>query len=147
MRPRKLDAHGIATALQQLRAGESVRSICATWKITQSTLYHWRETYGELSANEIARINSLTAEISKLRKREKDIAFDCMILQNTIKWLRPNSCERRALVDILIARFNLSLARACRLAGISRTFYEYEPRRKHATTVNCIKPGQSIDRK
>ncbi|WP_157664112.1 hypothetical protein [Burkholderia ubonensis] len=142
MRHRKLSARDIAAALEALRNGASVRNVCDTWHIGPSTLYYLKENFDGLAETVIEQIDHLMTENAQLREREQKLAQDYAALKLALQWLDLNPGQRRILVDVLQRHHTLSLARACRLVGISRTVYAYES--KHASNeVELTSPNRT----
>ena len=125
VRPRKLSPDEVHDALKALRAGLSPKDIQASWNISPTTLHGLKHKYGDCPVQAIEQMERLTRENARLRQRVRYLQLDCTILQAGLEAQSLNSQDRRKLIASLKRRFNTSLARVCRLLGMSRTFYHY----------------------
>lgn len=126
MRNHKLNANEIIAVLQALREGEAVPQICCRWGISATTLYQLRKSYDGLSVSVFERITALTRENARLRQRVKSLERDSEVLSEALRAQNLSTHKRRRLIDHLRQHFTVSLARVCRLVGMSRTLYCYE---------------------
>ncbi|WP_422392621.1 transposase [Mycetohabitans rhizoxinica] len=126
MRNHKLNATEIIAVLQALREGETVPQICCRWGISATTLYQLKKSYDGLSVPVFERITALTRENARLRQRVKSLERDSEVLSEALRAQSLSTHKRRRLIDHLRQHLTVSLARVCRLVGMSRTLYYYE---------------------
>lgn len=126
MRNRKLDASEIMAALQALRAGEAVSEVSQRWGISAATIYQLKKDYAGSGVHMLKRVETLARENAQLRQRVKSLERDSEVLCAALQAQRLSTRKRRELIDDLRQHFTVSLARMCRLIGMSRTLYHYE---------------------
>ncbi|MEJ2767217.1 transposase [Mycetohabitans sp. B46] len=126
MRSRKLSAVEMIAALQARQAGETLSQVCRQWSISAATLYRIQKAYAGLDVGTLARLEVLMRENARQRKRIKQLEMDSQLLQAALGAQGLCTHKRRELVVYLRRRFNVSLARACRLVGLSRALYHYQ---------------------
>jgi putative transposase len=126
MRNRKLSAVETIAALQAWQAGETLSQVCHQWSISAATLYRIQKAYAGLDVGTLARLEVLIRENARLRKRVRYLEIDSQLLQAALGAQGLCTHKRRELVIYLRRRFNVSLARVCRLVGLSRAMYHYQ---------------------
>jgi putative transposase len=126
VRNHKLNPTEIIEVLQALREGETVPQVCCRWGISATTLYQLKKSYDGLSVPVFERITTLTRENARLRQRVKSLERDSEVLSEALRAQSLSTHKRRKLIDHLRQHLTVSLARVCRLVGMSRTLYYYE---------------------
>lgn len=58
----------IIRILAELKSGKTVDEICRTYGVVQSTLYNWKNKYGEMDRDELSRLRELEDENRRLKK-------------------------------------------------------------------------------
>ena len=53
----------IIRILAELKSGKTVEEICRVYGVAQSTLYNWKNKYGEMDRDELARLRELEDEL------------------------------------------------------------------------------------
>lgn len=116
----------MVAALQAFEDGVPLVNVCDRWAISATTLYEWRRQYAGLPVAAVARLEQLSQDNARLRRHAAALERDREILREAI-WLQvPEPKQRRALTSGLVGHFGISLAYACRLVGISRSYFCYE---------------------
>lgn len=125
MRQRKLDAQEIVEALHAFGTGMPVPEICTRWEISTATLYEWRRHYAGMSTAAITQFQQLVHENAHLRRRVSGLELDCSVFQAAMQYQRLSPEQRRELIRWLRKQLRVSLARVCRLMGMSRSLFGY----------------------
>lgn len=58
----------IIRILAELKSGKTVEEICRVYGVAQSTLYNWKNKYGEMDRDELARLRELEDENRRLKR-------------------------------------------------------------------------------
>ena len=58
----------IIPILAELKSGKTVEEICRVYSVAQSTLYNWKNKYGEMDRDELARLRELEDENRRLKR-------------------------------------------------------------------------------
>lgn len=58
----------IIRILDELKAGKTADEICRTYGVAQSTLYRWKNQYGEMDRDELSRLRELEEENRRLKR-------------------------------------------------------------------------------
>ncbi len=116
---------------------KSVKQICTEASISRATLYNWLKEFPEEENS-----TSLSQKTTSDTGEEKATAFDAggpaftreyathyRMLASALAGIDSNGAIRKKLVSALIKRFTLSVAKACKIAGIEEEAYGYKPRK------------------
>ncbi len=133
MRNRKLEITDIVTVLQAFDAGQPAHEVCATWGVSQATLYEWRRLYGGIPLEAAQRLARLMRENAELKRHNTILELDCQLMQALLHQQHHGTEQRCHQVSMLLNQFKVSLARACRVVGISRTLFIYRSTHDDAT--------------
>lgn len=78
----------IIRILTDLHTGTSVEELCRTYQVAPSTLYRWRNQYGEMDRAELSRLRELEAENQRLKRIVAQQALDIDGLKDVLskKW-------------------------------------------------------------
>lgn len=115
--------------LRDAEKGRTAPDVCTAYGIGISTFYELRNLYGDASVELIERMESLARENSNVGRRMAQLEEDVAMLTEALKLHARTSDERRKTVAWLVKRYRVALSRACRLVGISRSFFLYQPSR------------------
>ncbi len=74
----------IVKILEEFRSGVKPEEICRTYAVARSTLYKWREKYGELGLSEIKRIKQLEQENHTLKSMYAELSLRNEALKDVI---------------------------------------------------------------
>lgn len=110
-------------ALRAMDGGVSASVICEQWQIALSTLYEWRDLYRGMSVDAVSQLECLRRENAELKHRLSRYERDCDVLMAALQHQNLAVHERCVLVKWLIRHHGISVSRACRLVGISRTLF------------------------
>ncbi len=78
----------IIRILDELRSGKTVEEICRTYGVAQSTLYRWKNQYGEMDRDELSRLRELEDENRRLKRIVAQQVLDIDALKDLLskKW-------------------------------------------------------------
>ncbi|MBO2692926.1 IS3 family transposase [Shewanella algae] len=120
----------IIKAIKQHEAGAKVDDICREMGISTGTFYNWRSKYAGLEVNEAKRLRELEAENNKLKKMLADKMLEVEAMKDVLFKKVVTPAAKKPVAQHLIEGFSLSERVACKLAGLSRTAFRYQPRKK-----------------
>ncbi|NKI19638.1 IS3 family transposase [Spongiibacter sp. KMU-166] len=120
----------IVTILKEGEAGVPVKEICRKHGISDATFYTWRKKFGNMEAQEIRRLKQLEEENSKLKRLLAESMLDADALKAALnrKLLTPHN--KREAVATMREETSISLRRACRLVGVSRSTLAYRSQKQ-----------------
>ncbi|WP_175189184.1 MULTISPECIES: transposase [Achromobacter] len=130
MRRRKLTAAQIAAMLRDVERGWSPMEICVQYGIGISTFYELKGLYASAPVELIARMEKMAQENTRLCRRIVQLEEEVAMMTAALKSYAKTSDQRRAAVAWLVDNYRIALSRACRLVGISRSFFLYQSSRK-----------------
>ncbi|WP_100215534.1 IS3 family transposase, partial [Pseudoalteromonas maricaloris] len=119
----------IVSMIKEAESGIPVPEICRKHGIGQSTFYKWRSKYGGMEASDIKRLKELEEENRKLKDMFATLSLKHSMLEDIIGKKAVKTSRRRAWVEHLRAQFNVSVAFACEVAGLSRSVFYYKHKR------------------
>ena len=98
--------------------------------VTEQTYYRWRKEYGGMRTDQAKRLKFLEKQNLRLKRIVADKELDNQILRETLnleskKLLSP--AKRRKVIDHVCNKIKVSVRRACKALGISRSSYNYVP--------------------
>lgn len=78
----------IIRILDEFKNGKSAEEICRMYGVAQSTLYRWKNQYGEMDRDELSRLRELEEENRRLNKIVAQQVLDIDALKDllTKKW-------------------------------------------------------------
>lgn len=78
----------IIRILDEFKNGKSAEEICRMYGVAQSTLYRWKNQYGEMDRDELSRLRELEEENRRLKKIVAQQVLDIDALKDllTKKW-------------------------------------------------------------
>ncbi|WP_408288401.1 transposase [Paraburkholderia aspalathi] len=123
MRNRKLDIADIVAVLRALDDGMSILEARSRWNVSEATLYEWRRLYGGMPIAAVQRLEQTSRENTELRRQLNIYEYDRQILQAVLRNQNLSLAQRYALVESLLRQFQISVSRACKLIGVSRTLF------------------------
>ncbi|WP_143558177.1 transposase, partial [Solemya velum gill symbiont] len=112
----------IVRILKEVEAGKMVKDVCREYSISDATYYNWKAKYGGMEASDIKRLKELESENQRLKEMFAELSQEGYCRK---KALRP--AARRELVDYAMETHCVSPRLACRVVGISRSVYRYQP--------------------
>src|SRR5690606_17999969 len=130
MRKSRYTEEQIVNALKQADAGMKVEDICRKLGITPTTFYRWKAKFGGMEVNEARRLKQLEEENRRLEQLVANQALDIQMLKAVVRKKMVKPAAGRQAVGYLLRTFGVSERRACRVIGLCRSSYRYEPRRE-----------------
>ncbi len=78
----------IIRILKEVESGTTVADVCRKYRVSEQTVYRWRNKYSGVDANELQRLRELEAENSRLKKIVAQQALDIDALKDLVakKW-------------------------------------------------------------
>lgn len=78
----------IIRILDELKGGKTADEICRTYGVAQSTLYRWKNQYGEMDRDQLSRLRELEEENRRLKRIVAQQVLDIDGLKDllTKKW-------------------------------------------------------------
>ncbi|MFQ6017067.1 MAG: IS3 family transposase [Kiloniellaceae bacterium] len=127
---RRFTEEQIIGVLREQEAGGQVKEIIRRHGISEQTFYRWKAKYGGLEASDVRRLKELEAENAKLKKLLAEAHLDNAALKDVLsrKLVRP--AGKRNVVLRLVQAHGLSQRRACRLADLNLSTWQYAPRKQ-----------------
>ncbi|MEZ5879435.1 MAG: IS3 family transposase [Nitratireductor sp.] len=97
-------------------------------RITEQTFYRWRKQYGGMGTDQLKELKRLQKENERLRKAVSDLTLDKLILAEAARGKLLSPSRRRACIDQVRHRLNVSERRACRVLCQHRSTQRKLPR-------------------
>lgn len=72
----------IVRILQEAESGVSGRDLCRKHKISEQTLYRWKNKYGGMDVSDVKRLKALEHENSELKRMVAEQALDIRMLKD-----------------------------------------------------------------
>lgn len=78
----------IIRILDELKNGKTAEEVCRIYGVGQSTLYRWKNQYGEMDRDELSRLRELEEENRRLKKIVAQQVLDMDALKDLLskKW-------------------------------------------------------------
>ncbi|MFF0707025.1 IS3 family transposase [Gordonia sputi] len=107
--------------------GKTGEEIAADLEVSAATLYNWRRQYGGMDGDAAKELKELRDQNSRLKRLLADAELEKDALREIArgKFLSPTA--KRAAIDMLKARMNMSERKACRVVGLARSAYRQLP--------------------
>jgi putative transposase len=68
--------------LHEASGADSIREVCRTHGITETTFYRWRAKYGGMQKAEVRRLKQLEDENRRLKRLVADLSLDVAMLKD-----------------------------------------------------------------
>ncbi len=72
----------IVGVLHEASGSGSIREVCRTHGITETTFYRWRAKYGGMQKAEVRRLKQLEDENRRLKRLVADLSLDVAMLKD-----------------------------------------------------------------
>jgi len=135
MKRRRFTEEQIIGVLKENEAGAQVEDLCRRHGISSATFYNWRKKYGGLEVNEARRLRELETENARLKKIVADQILDMSAMKELLAKNLVTPMARRKAVGFLMTEMGLSERRGCRIVGLPRSVYQYQPVASNDATV------------
>ncbi|RZL28940.1 MAG: IS3 family transposase, partial [Sphingomonas sp.] len=114
----------IIGVLREHEAGVKTAELCRKHGISDATFYNWKAKYGGMTVSEAARLLALEDENRRLKKLLAESMLDVSALKDLL---------RKTDLVCRVLRYGGEAdgrpRRACRLIGVNRSAWQYEPLR------------------
>jgi putative transposase len=74
----------ILRILDELNSGKTVEELCRIYGVGQSTLYRWKNKYGEINRDELSRLRELEDENRRLKRIVAEQVLDIDALKDLL---------------------------------------------------------------
>ena len=129
MRRSRFTEDQIIAVLAEHEAGLKTKELCRKHGISDATFYNWKAKFGGMTVPETARLRTLEEENRRLKKLLAESMLDVSALKDLLGKKLTRPADRYAAVEKLMADHGFSERRACRLIGVNRSAWQYEPLR------------------
>ncbi|HZD46340.1 MAG TPA: IS3 family transposase [Acidobacteriaceae bacterium] len=128
MKKSRFSEEQIIGVLKQHEAGVKTAELCREHGISGATFYQWKSKYGGLEVSEAQRLKAMEDENRRLKLLVAELSLHGEALKAVIPKKRLELAELRTEVAFVSAKYRLSERTACKLLGVDRSSYRYEPR-------------------
>ena len=125
---RRFTEDQIIGILREQEAGGTVKEVTRRHGVSEQSFYRWKAKYGGLEVSEARRLRELEAENGGGAPGQRRLE-GCLVA----KVVRP--AGKRAVVSHLVEARGLSQRRACRLADLNLSTWQYAPRRQEPSRL------------
>jgi len=126
MRTSKFSESQIVSILKDAEGGIAVSDLLRKHGISKATFFKWRSQYGGATVSDVKRLRELEAENAKLKRMYADLALENAGHQGCPQPKAVTPFAKRQIIEALVADYQLSVQRACRVVRLSRAAY-YRP--------------------
>ncbi|MCU0802064.1 MAG: IS3 family transposase [Rhodobacteraceae bacterium] len=112
--------------LKEHEAGVSVADLCRKHGVSDATVYKWKAKYGGMEVSEAKRLKGLEDENARLKRLLADAMLDNAALKDLLGKKVVTPAAKRQAVAHLVASYEMSERRACRVIGCCRMTMRYE---------------------
>ncbi|HEU4607157.1 MAG TPA: IS3 family transposase [Chitinophagaceae bacterium] len=125
MKKSKFTETQIVKALKEHEGGRSAEDICRDLGISRPTFYNWKSKYGGMESSDVKRLKELEEAHSRLKRMYAELSMDHNILKDVIAKKGWGPAGQRELTEEIVATYEISASRACKLTNLSRSGYYY----------------------
>ncbi|MBP0447350.1 IS3 family transposase [Roseomonas sp. SSH11] len=111
-----------------LAQGKTAAEAARTIGVTEQTYYRWRSEYGGLKLDQVKRLKQLEQENGRLRKAVADLTLEKLVLKEAAFGKLVSAARRRACVEHVTGRLDVSERFACKVLGQHRSVQRKAPR-------------------
>ncbi|HET9101361.1 MAG TPA: IS3 family transposase [Acidobacteriaceae bacterium] len=128
MKKSRFTEEQIIGILKQHEAGMKTADLCREHGISPATFYGWKSKYGGMDVSEAQRLRQMEDENRRLKQLVADLSLDREVLKGVIPKKRLELAGLREDVAFAQGEYAMSERTACKLLGVERSSYRYEPR-------------------
>jgi putative transposase len=121
----------IIGVLKQHEAGRKVQELAREIGVSEATIYAWKSKYGGMDVSDAQKLKGLEDENRRLKHLVANLSLDKEVLKAVMQKKRLGLAGMRKDVAFACERFQVSERRACKVLGMDRSSYRYEPRPDH----------------
>ncbi|MEZ5953125.1 IS3 family transposase [Hyphomonas sp.] len=126
MRKSRFTDEQIIAMIREHESGVKTADICRKYGLSDATFYKLKAKFGGMTVSDAQRLRTLESENSKLKRLLAEAMLDNAALKDLgLKKLLTPDVKRKA-VQHLMAVHELSERRACKLAELDRSTFQYE---------------------
>ncbi|MEP9395375.1 IS3 family transposase [Gordonia sp. VNK1] len=107
--------------------GKTGEEIAADLEVSAATLCNWRRQYGGMDADATKELKELREQNSRLKRLLADAELEKDALREIAKGKILSPTAKRAGIDMLKERMNMSERKACKVVGLARSAYRQLP--------------------
>nr|WP_254055688.1 IS3 family transposase [Ruegeria sp. EL01] len=122
---RRFSDEQIIGMIKEYEAGVKAQELCRKYGISDATFYKYKAKFGGMNVSDAKKLRALEDENNRLKRMLADAMLDNAALKDLAnkKLLTPD-VKRRAVSDVM-DRHGLSERRACELADLHRSVFQY----------------------
>ena len=105
--------------------------------MSDATFYAWKKPYAHLGVSEPRRLRQVEEENSRLKRLVADLSLDTPMRSEALRKKSLRSARRRELAQWFHGTFQVSGARACRLAQFGRAAWYRRSRARISRRCGC----------
>ena len=128
MKKSRFSEEQIIGILKQHEAGVKTADVCREHGVSAATFYGWKQKYGGMDVSEAQRLKAMEDENRRLKLLVAELSLHGEALKAVIRKKRLELAGLRGDVAFVSSEFRLSERTACKLLGVERSSYRYEPR-------------------
>ncbi|WP_282096843.1 IS3 family transposase [Epibacterium ulvae] len=123
---RRFSDEQIIGMIKEYEAGVKAQELCRRYGISDATFYKYKAKFGGMNVSDAKKLRALEDENNKLKRMLADAMLDNAALKDLgdKKLLTPD-VKRRAVRDVM-DQHGLSERRACELADLHRSVFQYQ---------------------
>ncbi|WP_209835617.1 IS3 family transposase [Ruegeria sp. HKCCE3926] len=123
---RRFSDEQIIGMIKEYEAGVKAQELCRKYGISDATFYKYKAKFGGMNVSDAKKLRALEDENNRLKRMLADAMLDNAALKDLgdKKLLTPD-VKRRAVSDVM-DRHDLSERRACELADLHRSVFQYQ---------------------
>lgn len=140
MKRKKHSESEMVKAVKELESGVSAEVVAREYGVSRATLYQWKSKYSGIDVSQVQRLKELEEENRRLKQMYADLALDNRMLKDVIekKTLEPK--VKREIAGDIVEEYGASIARACKLMDIHRSYYYYRKKKAGTEVEEAIRP-------
>ncbi|HEY9898575.1 MAG TPA: IS3 family transposase [Pantanalinema sp.] len=129
MKSSRFTEEQIIRAIKEVDAGRKVADVCRELGVTDQTMYNWRRKYGGMEVSQAKQLKQLEDENRRLKLLLADATLDNQALKAALGKKLVKPAAKRRLVRYWVDNFQLSERRACGLANLAKSVWQYKSKK------------------
>lgn len=122
---RRFSDEQIIGMIKEYEAGVKAQDLCRKYGISDATFYKYKAKFGGMNVSDAKKLRALEDENNRLKRMLADAMLDNAALKDLATKILSPDVKRRAVSDVM-DRHGLSERRACELADLHRSVFQYQ---------------------